>query len=434
MKLYTLLIVLIISISSFAQQGINYKALLKDDNGTVLVNQDIYVRFIIENPNGSSEYIESHQTTTDLNGIFILNIGEGNPGQFNDFNAIDWDAELYNLEVAVRVEPNGSLIVFEETSFKTVPYAKYAETAGNANWTKTGNNIENDNSGIVNINSTLGNPLSIRSTSTDDYIAFYNSGGYKGYTGIYTGNNDMDFGTGATNSTGKVHLTTLASPKLTVIPNGFVGIASQNPTQRLEVNGKIKVGNDAISPSNGTIRYNSTTNAFEGYIAETGWVTLGAKKMEKTMVIPATDFVARLVSSMSVAYSSNTVYLSGSTPSSTLPYVVAPLVVPVGSRLISISYVFEDDNPYIDLSFVFSKYCGDSNVTSETITTINTHVANGIESSNLHKYTYNINETIQAGCQYVISASAGANWGNGGIVTGIPGVKVHKVYVRYEEE
>lgn len=487
-NIIVLIITLFISISSFAQQGINYKAIIKDDNGNVVANHDLEVRFFILKSGGGLEYNEDHLATTDGNGLVILTIGQGVPGQLQDFTTIDWGEEDYVLRVGIDLDLDGSFVYFDDTPFNAVPYALLAENVknqtfksedgitygentsddfvfGSSQLDDTGNAIgdsrmffntgkgsfragralatEWDDENIGNRSVAFGlNTIATGSYSTalgnrtnaqsyaSTAIGTYNVGGGNPIAWVGT---DPLFEIG--NGTATISTET-RNNALTVLKNGRVGIGynAETPTQTLDISGKIKVSNDFTTPTPGTIRFNETANAFEGYIAETGWVTLGAKKMEKTIVIPAADFVARLVSSMSVAYSSNTVYLSGSTPSSTLPYVVAPLVVPVGSRLISISYVFEDDNPNTDLSFVFSKYCGDSNVTSETITTINTHVANGIESSNLHKYTYNINETIQAGCQYVISASAGANWGNGGIVTGIPGVKVHKVYVRYEEE
>jgi len=127
----SLFVTLLISMSCFAQQGVSYKAFVKDSNGNVLVHHDIRVRFIIEKPNGGSEYIEWHDTTTNENGLFILNIGEGNPGQFHDFTAIDWGAERYNLEVAIRINTTGSYIVFDETPFKSVPYALIAENVRN---------------------------------------------------------------------------------------------------------------------------------------------------------------------------------------------------------------------------------------------------------------------------------------------------------------
>ena len=44
-----------------------------------------------------------------------------------------------------------------------------------------------------------------------------------------------------------------------------VGVNNPNPEQALDVAGKVKVGNDATTPSDGTIRYNDSETAFEGY-------------------------------------------------------------------------------------------------------------------------------------------------------------------------
>jgi hypothetical protein len=52
-----------------------------------------------------------------------------------------------------------------------------------------------------------------------------------------------------------------------------VGISEIAPEQKLHVNGKIKVGDDSNTPTVGTIRYNSTTDKFQGYTT-TGWVDL----------------------------------------------------------------------------------------------------------------------------------------------------------------
>lgn len=47
--------------------------------------------------------------------------------------------------------------------------------------------------------------------------------------------------------------------------NGNVGVGTNIANQRLEVNGKIKIADDANTPVAGNIRYNATTNDFEGY-------------------------------------------------------------------------------------------------------------------------------------------------------------------------
>ena len=47
--------------------------------------------------------------------------------------------------------------------------------------------------------------------------------------------------------------------------DGKIGIGTDTPSQKLEVGGKVKIGDDTNTPYAGTIRWNSTTNDFEGY-------------------------------------------------------------------------------------------------------------------------------------------------------------------------
>ncbi len=81
------------------------------------------------------------------------------------------------------------------------------------------------------------NPVQIKTNSTDNYSSYFTNGIYQGYLGIYTGDRDMDFGTGFGNNTGKVHLVTGATPKLTVLAGGNVGVGTTNPTYNFQVNG-----------------------------------------------------------------------------------------------------------------------------------------------------------------------------------------------------
>jgi len=101
--------------------------------------------------------------------------------------------------------------------------------------------ITNSHAQKVEIKSTSGNPLLVESTSSNNYVAFNNQNGYRGYIGIWNGDNDLDFGTGGGNIEGNVNLVIAANPKLTLIPNGNVGIGVTDPDSKLEVNGQIKI-------------------------------------------------------------------------------------------------------------------------------------------------------------------------------------------------
>ncbi|NNC46289.1 MAG: hypothetical protein HKN99_10440, partial [Winogradskyella sp.] len=71
-----------------AQNGINYKAIVKNDLGNVVANQSIDVQFIILKGVGQTNvYQETHSSLSDDNGIIIVNIGEGTTA--DDFTALD---------------------------------------------------------------------------------------------------------------------------------------------------------------------------------------------------------------------------------------------------------------------------------------------------------------------------------------------------------
>lgn len=90
----------------------------------------------------------------------------------------------------------------------------------------------------LHVSSTSAEPVRINGSGSIGgmYVTLYESGVYRGYIGSYAGAAaDVDFGTGASNTTGSVHLTIAAVPKLSLTPNGNIGIGTTSPVSRLSV-------------------------------------------------------------------------------------------------------------------------------------------------------------------------------------------------------
>ena len=177
MKSILTLLIALITLTTFAQQGINYKAVIKDDLGNVIANDLVQVQFSIRTSINSADnvYVENHTPTTDSNGLVILNIGTGTVTS-GDFTTIAWSASDHYLNV--QINPGGGYIDMGTTQFMAVPYAKYAatatfaETSGDTKWIEgtTANDITNNNTGDVEINNDLdiGGTLTLQATASID--------------------------------------------------------------------------------------------------------------------------------------------------------------------------------------------------------------------------------------------------------------------------
>src|SRR5690349_5417126 len=107
-------------------KGINYQAVARNTNGTVLSNQAVKVKISIlgGSANGTVQYMEEHSINTNQLGLFTLQIGKGNPGT-GTFAAIPWqNANQYaKVELAVG---GASYTALGSTQLMSVPYALYA--------------------------------------------------------------------------------------------------------------------------------------------------------------------------------------------------------------------------------------------------------------------------------------------------------------------
>ena len=138
----TLFFVLLFGLICFAQNGINYKAVIKDTNGNVVANNSITVQFtILKGATQTNIYRETHAPTTDANGMVVINIGKGTPIS-GTFTGVDWASDDHFLNV--KINTGTGLIDMGTTPFSAVPYAITATSAQNV----TGLEAINEGNGI----------------------------------------------------------------------------------------------------------------------------------------------------------------------------------------------------------------------------------------------------------------------------------------------
>lgn len=200
-----ILITLLISVASIAQNGINYKAVIKDANGEIISNQAITVQFQILEDGTTNVYQETHNPTTGATGIVVLNIGEGTVDSGN-FSTIDWGAAAHSLNV--QVDTGSGLVDLGTTLFNTVPYAKVAENVsglekitenGNTGWRLVGKNPDNfGDIGDDAIDLSIGTPLNLGGATGINSFAFGNRTTASGIRATAFGLNTTASGTNAT--------------------------------------------------------------------------------------------------------------------------------------------------------------------------------------------------------------------------------------------
>ncbi len=132
-KIFTLL--LFLSVSFFQQQeliaqvpqAINYQAIARNVNGTLIENTALGVRasIYLGSPSGPIQCAETFQVNTNLYGLFTIQIGRGTP-LIGDFTTIPWNTGSFWLKIELDLLNTGNYVLLGTSEMLTVPYAMYA--------------------------------------------------------------------------------------------------------------------------------------------------------------------------------------------------------------------------------------------------------------------------------------------------------------------
>jgi len=171
----------------FAQspQAFKYQAVVRDGSGEIIANQQVGMQISIlqGSVGGTAVYTETHTVTTNDFGLINLNIGEGTTD--GDFSAIDWSGNSYFVKTEMDTSGGTSYVEFGIIQLLSVPYALHAKTV--QTYTETDPQV---------------------GSNTTDYISKWN---------------------------GSALVTS------SIFDNGNVGIGTESPNSKLEVNGKVIV-------------------------------------------------------------------------------------------------------------------------------------------------------------------------------------------------
>lgn len=127
-KVTTLLAVILLAAVSMTAQTLSYSAVVRNSDNELVVNENLTVAISIANSNGGAAvYSETHNVTTNQNGLVTLTIGAGTSptGSMSD---VTWQTAYITSDYTL---PNGSHVL-NTTPVTAVPYALYALNALNA--------------------------------------------------------------------------------------------------------------------------------------------------------------------------------------------------------------------------------------------------------------------------------------------------------------
>ena len=142
MRTYLLpILTMLITCTSLQAQtpyGFNYQAVARDADGSPFAERQLSMLISIVSgfEDGPLEFQEVHEVTTNAQGMFRIVIGDGE-FLFGNLRNIEWGTDRYFIRTELDPRGGDNYSDFGTERLYAVPYALYAETAGNASGTES---------------------------------------------------------------------------------------------------------------------------------------------------------------------------------------------------------------------------------------------------------------------------------------------------------
>ncbi len=221
------------ALSAQAPQAINYQGIARDLAGTAITNQAIGVRLSVRSGSitGTVVYQETFAVSTNQFGLYALQVGRGTVVS-GTFSSIAWGTAAHFLEVEMDITGGTNYIAAGTSELISVPYALYAETAGNVTPGPTGPTGANGTNGVTGATGAAGANGATGATGangTNGTNGATGATGANGATGA-TGANGTNGTNGATGATGAAGANGATGATGAAGANGATGATGANGT------------------------------------------------------------------------------------------------------------------------------------------------------------------------------------------------------------
>ena len=107
-----------------------FQQVVRNSTGQIQVQRavKIEVSIIAGSLGGEIEYVETHNVTTNLDGLASIKIGKGTPSPNNNFADLDFSKNHYFLRCKVDLNGGNNFILLTTMQLMTVPYANHVHT------------------------------------------------------------------------------------------------------------------------------------------------------------------------------------------------------------------------------------------------------------------------------------------------------------------
>lgn len=214
-----------------APQRFSYQAVIRNSSDALVINTTIGVRVSVlqGSQTGNAIYVETHISTTNSNGLVSLQIGGGTVATAG-FSAINWSTGPYFIKTETDITGGNNYTIIGTSQLLSVPYAL---SSADNRWATIGGNIFSTNSGNVGIGTNAPNYKLHVGTSV--HAMRIEGPGSNGGKALSMG------GFGAI----EIDAPGIFGGRFSIQDNGNIGIGTNVPTTKLEVNGFTKLGSDA---------------------------------------------------------------------------------------------------------------------------------------------------------------------------------------------